>query len=71
MGGRPSPRAILEHIATRGQYAWKKESSYHRRSIAENMMFRLKKLGERLFYRTFERQAVAEVHARAVILQRR
>lgn len=68
--GDEHPRdALLKRIATRGQDGWKKESGYHRRSIAENMMFRLKQLGERLFSRTFERQ-VAEVHVRAAILNR-
>jgi hypothetical protein len=40
---------------------------YHRRSIAENMMFRLKQLGDSLHSRTFERQ-VTEAHVRAAIL---
>ena len=48
--GNAHPRdAILEHIATHGREGWKKASGYHRRSIAENMMYRLKQLGDRLF----------------------
>jgi hypothetical protein len=35
--------------------------------MAENMMFRLKQLGDKMFSRTFERQ-VAEAHVRAAIL---
>ena len=54
-------------IADRGRDGWKEDSGYHRRSLAENMMFRLKQLGDRLFSRTFERQ-VAEAHVRVVIL---
>jgi hypothetical protein len=66
--GNAHPRdAILEHIATHGREGWKKASGYHRRSIAENMMYRLKQLGDRLFSRTFARQ-VTEVHVRAAIL---
>ena len=46
---------------------WKSDSDYHRRSIAENMMYRLKQLGDSLYSRTFERQ-VTEAHVRAVII---
>lgn len=68
--GDDHPRdAILQAIAERGRDGWKDDSGYHRRSLAENMMFRLKQLGERLFSRTFERQ-VAEAHVRAAILNR-
>ncbi|QIK38700.1 IS5 family transposase [Caldichromatium japonicum] len=39
---REHPRdAIVAHIATHGKDGWNKSSGYHRRSIAENMMFRL------------------------------
>ena len=68
--GDDHPRdRILQAIAERGRDGWKDDSCYHRRSLAENMMFRLKQLGERLFSRTFERQ-VAEAHVRAAILNR-
>jgi len=50
-----------------GRAGWKEASGYHRRSIAENMMYRLKQLGDRLFSREFERQ-VAENHVRAAII---
>lgn len=56
--------AALEHIAARGAQDWKEASGYHRRSIAENAMYRLKQLfGDRLASRQFETQ-VTEVHAR-------
>ena len=68
--GDDHPRErILEAIAERGRDGWKDDSGYHRRSLAETMMFRLKQLGERLFSRAFERQ-VAEAHVRAAILNR-
>lgn len=66
--GEDHPRdAILAEIAAKGRSGWKKDSGYHRRSLAENMMYRLKQLGERLFSRTFERQ-VNEAHVRAAII---
>ncbi|HQO28375.1 MAG TPA: IS5/IS1182 family transposase, partial [Accumulibacter sp.] len=51
----------------KGLDGWKNESGYHRRSIAENMMYRLKQLGDSLFSRRFERQ-VNEAHVRAAII---
>ena len=66
--GNDHPRdAILAEIETRGRAGWKEASGYYRRSIAENMMFRLKQLGDRLFSRAFDRQ-VAESHVRAAII---
>jgi transposase len=66
--GEDHPRdAILSEIAAKGRSGWKNDSGYHRRSLAENMMYRLKQLGDRLFSRTFERQ-VNEVHVRAAII---
>ncbi len=50
-GGDHPRDAILQAIAERGRDGWKDDSHYHRRSLAENMMFRLKQLGERLFSR--------------------
>lgn len=68
MGRRPPPRdAILQEIEAKGLAGWKKESGYHRRSLAENRMYRLKQLGDSLYSRTFERQ-VTEAHVRAAIL---
>ena len=68
--GDGHPRdAILEAIAERGRAGWKDDSGYHRRSLAENMMYRLKRLGERMFSRSFERQ-VSEAHVRVAILNR-
>lgn len=66
--GDDHPRdAILADIDAKGRDGWKDDSGYHRRSIAENMMYRLKQLGDKLFSRTFERQ-VAEAHVRAAII---
>jgi hypothetical protein len=66
--GNNHPRdAILKQIDLKGSSAWKNDSGYHRRSIAENMMYRLKQLGTRLYSRSFERQ-VSEAHVRAAII---
>lgn len=55
---------ILATIALLGMADWKKQSGYHRRSIAENALYRLKQLfGDHLASRKFETQ-VTEVHAR-------
>ena len=66
--GDDHPRdAILQEIEAKGLDGWKNDSGYHRRSIAENMMYRLKQLGDSLYSRTFERQ-VNEAHVRAAII---
>jgi len=66
--GNDHPRdAILAEMAARGRKGWQEESGYHRRSLAENMMYRLQQLGDRLFSREFDRQ-VAESHVRAAII---
>ena len=66
--GNDHPRdAILAEIEAKGRAGWKEDSGYHRRSIAENMMYRLKQLGDRLFSRAFEQQ-VAESHVRVAII---
>ena len=66
--GNDHPRdAILAEIETKGRAGWKEDSGYHRRSLAENMMYRLKQLGDRLFSREFDRQ-VAESHVRVAII---
>ena len=60
--------AVLEQVAQRGMAGWKKESGYHRRSIAENAMYRLKQLfGDSLASRLIETQ-VTEVHTRIAAL---
>lgn len=57
--GTVHPRtAILERIGELGLAQWKKESGYHRRSLAETAMFRLKTLfGAQLQARSFDAQA--------------
>lgn len=68
--GEDHPRdALLAEIAAKGRTGWKKDAGYHRRSIAENMMYRLKQLGDRLFSREFHRQNT-EGLVRAAIINR-
>ena len=50
-----------------GRKLWKNWSGYHRRSLVETKMNCIKRLGERVMSRTFERQ-VNELHIRAAIL---
>ena len=58
----------LAAIAAQGLPAWKRTVGYHRRSLAENAMYRLKQLfGDRLASRLFETQ-VTEVHVRVAAL---
>ena len=52
-----------------GRTIWKAWSGYHRRSLVETKMHCIKRLGERVMSRTFERQ-VNELHIRAAILNR-
>ena len=52
-----------------GRKLWKNWSCYHRRSLVEAKMHRIKRLVERVMSRTFERQ-VNELHIRAAILNR-
>jgi hypothetical protein len=48
----------LNRIEAVGRAEWKRESGYHRRSLAETMMFRFKTIfGETCSRRTFENQA--------------
>ena len=54
----------IKHL---GRRLWKRWSGYHRRSLAETAMSRLKRLGERLAARDPARQ-VAEVQIRCAIL---
>ena len=57
----------LRAIHHLGRRLWKRWSGYHRRSLAETAMSRLKRLGERLSARDPARQ-VAEVQIRCAIL---
>ena len=60
--------AVLEKVAQRGMAEWREESGYHRRSIAENAMYRLKQLfGDSLASPLVETQ-VTEVHTRIAAL---
>ena len=52
-----------------GRSLWKRWSGYQRRSLVETKMHCIKRLGERVMSRTFERQ-VNELHIRAAILNR-
>jgi hypothetical protein len=65
--GHPRTRA-LAGIAEQGLPGWKESSGYHRRSLAENAIYRFKQLfGDRLASRLFETQ-VTEVHARVAAM---
>lgn len=66
-GGDHPRDAILDEIDAKGRAGWKEDSDYHRRSIAENMMYRFKQLGDKLFSREFDRQ-VTEAQVRAAII---
>lgn len=60
--------AHVQRIQEVGAAAWKKETNYHRRSLAETAMFRLKIIfGPKLQSRLFENQA-AEVRLRCKAL---
>jgi hypothetical protein len=68
--GNDHPRdAILRDIEAKGRDGWQDESGYHRRSLAENMMYRLKQLGDKMYSRLFDAQ-VAEAQVRAAIINR-
>ena len=58
--GKPHPRdENLRYIRKHGRKRWKQDSGYHRRSIAETTMFRLKAIfGGNLSARKFGNQAV-------------
>lgn len=59
-------RGIRRH----GRAKWKRESQYHRRSLAETTMFRLKMIfGERVAARSFDGQA-AQMLVRCAVLNR-
>ncbi len=71
---RSSPGSESRNEAVRacqrlGHGIWKTWSGYHRRSLVETKMHCLKRLGERVTARTFERQVV-ELHVRVAVLNR-
>ena len=71
---RSSPGSESRNEAVRacqrlGTSIWKTWSGYHRRSLVETKMHCLKRLGERVTARTFERQVV-ELHVRVAVLNR-
>jgi hypothetical protein len=65
--GATERNQTLRAIRHLGRRLWKRWSGYHRRSLAETAMSRLKRLGERLAARDPARQ-VAEVQIRCAIL---
>ncbi|MGB3516660.1 MAG: transposase, partial [Elainellaceae cyanobacterium] len=69
--GTPHPRdENLRYIRKHGRQRWKRDSGYHRRSIAETTMFRLKTIfGGKLRTRTFDHQAV-ELFIQCVAINR-
>lgn len=69
--GPPHPRdANLRRIRQIGRAAWKRESGYHQRSLAETGMFRFKTIfGNTLTARSYDAQAT-EIFIRAVALNR-
>jgi IS5 family transposase len=61
----------LRRIRRVGRAQWKRESKYHRRSLAETQMFRLKMIfGEHVRARSFEGQA-AQMLVRCAVLNQR
>ncbi|MEL6385576.1 MAG: IS5 family transposase [Cyanobacteria bacterium J06626_18] len=57
-GERHARNQALQRIAAVGRAEWKRESGYHRRSLAETMMFRFKIIfGNTCSRRTFDNQA--------------
>jgi len=64
---RDEPLRRIRHV---GRARWKRESGYHRRSLAETTVFRLKMLfGERVRASSFEGQA-AQMLVRCAVLNR-
>lgn len=60
----------LRHIRRHGRKKWKKDSKYHRRSIAETTMFRLKvTFGGGVSARKFDNQA-SELFIKCKVLNR-
>lgn len=69
--GKSHPRGEnLRYIRKHGRKRWKRDFGYHRRSIAETIMFRLKTIfGGNLSARKFDNQAV-ELFIKCVVLNR-
>ena len=60
----------VRRIRKIGRKKWKKESNYHRRSLAENAFFRYKLvLGDRIYERLFDTQA-CEILIRCAVLNK-
>jgi transposase len=69
-GAADARDATIRRIAEIGRKAWKKESGYYRRSLAETGIFRLKRIfGSMLSSRTLARQKT-EVRIRCAALNR-
>ena len=65
-----SRNKVVREIEANGRKTWKQENAYHRRSLAETAMFRIKTLfGNQLKARKFESQTV-ESFVRCVVLNR-
>lgn len=61
---------VIQDVEEQGSKTWKQNNDYHRRSLAETAMFRIKTLfGDRLKSRRFESQAV-ESFVQSVVLNR-
>ena len=60
---------LLKTIAYTGRTIWKKWSGYHLRSLVETKMFCIKRLGEKLMAKDFERQT-NELLARISVLNK-
>jgi len=61
---------VVRTVEEQGRQIWKQESGYHRRSLAETAMFRIKTLfGNQLKAHNFQSQAV-EAFVRCVVLNR-
>lgn len=61
---------VIREIEENGSKKWKQKMGYHRRSLAETAMFRIKTLfGNKLKARLFESQAV-EAFVRCIVLNR-
>jgi len=64
----PTRGRIVQRIHQIGRKEWKKESNYHRRSLAETAMFRFKTIiGPKLRNRTFENQKTEAAIGVAII----
>jgi hypothetical protein len=67
--GPPHPRdENLRYIRQYGRKKWKRDSNYHRRSLAETAMFRCKAIfGGKVRSRKFDNQAVELLHQCAAL----